>query len=284
MALRSCVEMRCEVVDKWLKVGLLAALLMGAGYFFGTVCTQMGQAYTLILAPSGELLPLLLRLLLALGAVAVTAGLVAALVRPVWVGIAAFALSGVALLLGWQVTAGSGLLVLVYLLAASICAVGIAKELNQRTRFSVQPVCQGNGLLLTALVLVACGSLYLGYAAHVEREGLLLPESTIDLLVEQVERQIASRTPAEQREEVLAEFRQEFRRGVDQFLEHTAKPYQPLIPLVVAAGMFMPLVTITRLLAWVPMLVLGAAFRLLRALGIARIVTEVREVERLVVG
>jgi len=270
-------------MSKWLKTAFLAALLMGAGYFFGTVCDQIGQAYELILFPSGKLLDLLLLFLLAMGAVIVTAGLVAALLRPVWVGIIAFGLSGSAMLLGWQVTLGSGILSLVYLLAASLYAVGVARELNQRIGFSVRPIGAGQGMLLMTLALVACSSLYFGYAAYIEREGFSLPESYIEMFMDQMEKQIKARVPAEEREEVVAEFRGEFRRTVDEFLESTVKPYERFIPLALAVSLLMPLVTITRLLAWVPTVILGVVFPLLTALGVTKVIRETREVQRLVI-
>jgi hypothetical protein len=142
-------------INKWLKVTFFVLLLVGAGYFFGTVCRQIGQAYRLILSPSEELLSLLLWLLLALGAIAVIAGLVAALLRPVWVGIIAF--------------------------------------------------------------------------------------------------------------------------------ERTVKPYEQFIPLAIAASLFMPLITISRLLAWVPTMFLSIVFPVLKALGVTKVVSETREVQRLVI-
>jgi hypothetical protein len=106
-------------MNKWLKMASLAALLIGTGYFFGTICRQIGLAYELILAPSRELINLLLQFLLALIAMGITAGLVATLLRPIWAGVFAFILSGLAILLGWQVTTGNSiLLVLIYVLIA----------------------------------------------------------------------------------------------------------------------------------------------------------------------
>ena len=271
-------------MNKWLKVAFLAALLMGAGYFFGIVCHQIGQAYELILHPSKELLNLLLWFLLALGAVAVTAGLVAALVRPVWLGILVFAFSGLTMLLGWEVTVASTVLVLVYLLVGSLYVVGVARELNERIRFSVRTISDAQGMLLMTMTLMACGSLYLGYAAHIEREGFSLPEFYIEIFMEQMEKQIEARVPAEEREEVVAQFAEEFRRAVDEFFERTVKPYERFIPLAIAAGLFMPLVTITRLLAWVPSVVLSVVFPFLAALGVTKVVSETQEVQRLVIS
>jgi hypothetical protein len=270
-------------VSKWLKIAFLAALSIGAGYFFGTVCGRIGHASELILAPSGELLTLLAWFLLAVGTVAVTAGLVAALVRPVWGGFIAFALSGLAMLLGWQVAAVNGALVLVYAVAACAYAGGVARELNERTEFSVRPVSASQGMLRMTLTLVACGSLYVGYAAHVEREGFSLPEVYVEAFVNQMERQIEAQVSAEEREEAVRGFREGFRSTIDEFIERRVKPHEELIPLGVAAGLFMPLLTTTTLLAWVPTVILSLAFRLLTAWGVTKVVSETREVKRLVI-
>jgi len=271
-------------MSKWCKVAFFAALAIGAGFLFGTVCGRTGEAYALILAPSRQLLGLLLRLLLAIGALAVSAGFVVALVRPVWVGFIAFTLAGLAMLLGWQVAVPSGILVALYLLGAFVYAVGVARELNERIAFSVRPIAQGQGVLLMSLMLVACGSLYLGTAAHVEQEGFSIPESYLETLMEQMEKRIETQVPAEERAAAVAEFRQEFQRTVDEFLERTVKPYERFIPLGIAVSAFMSLLTITRLLAWVPTAVLDIGFRLLAALRVTETVLETREVQRLVLG
>ena len=271
-------------MSKWIKGIFIAVFLIGAGYFFGTTLKQIGQAYELMLSPSWELLNLLLWFLLALGVVAVTSGLVAVLVRPVWVGIIVFALSGVAMLLGWQVTVGSGILALVYLIAASSYSISIVRELNERIRFSVRPIGRSQGMLLMALVLIACGSLYFGCATYIEREGFSIPEFYTEMFMKQMEKQIEARVPAKERREVMAEFRKEFQRGVDEFFESKVKPYEKFIPLAIAIGLFMTLVTITRLLGWVPTVFLSIIFPLLKVLGVTKVVSETREVERLTLG
>jgi hypothetical protein len=82
----------------------------------------------------------------------------------------------------------------------------------------------------------------------------------------------------------LARFRNEFRRIVDEFFERTVKPYEQFIPLAVAASLFMPLVTISSLLAWVPTMLLSIVFPVLKALGVIKVVSETREVQTLVIG
>jgi len=54
-------------------------------------------------------------------------------------------------------------------------AVGVAKELNAHIKFSVRCMSIRKDVLLMALAAVACRSLGIGYAAHVEREGFSIP-------------------------------------------------------------------------------------------------------------
>jgi len=146
----------------------------------------------------------------------------------------------------------------------------------------VRPISEGQGTLLMALILVACGSLYLAYAPHIEREGFSVPDFYVETFMQQMEKQVEARVPADQRQEIVAEFREEFGRAIDGFFERTLKPYERFIPLFIAAGLFMPLLTMPRLAAWVPALPLSVLFRLLEALGVVKAVTETREVQRLV--
>lgn len=115
---------------KLLKILFFAALLIAAGYFFGSVCAQVNQQYQLIFSLSKDLLSLVFGVLLALGTVAVAAGIVAVLFRPFWVCIVAFGLSTLAMLFGWEWRAGASILALLYFFVSLIYARGIAQELD----------------------------------------------------------------------------------------------------------------------------------------------------------
>ena len=54
--------------------------------------------------------------------------------------------------------------------------------------------------------------------------------------------------------------------------------------MAIAASLFMSLVTIIRLLAWVPTAFLSIIFPLLAALGMTEVVSETQEVQRLVIS
>jgi hypothetical protein len=272
-----------ERMNKRLKVAFLVALLMGSTYFFGSICGQFGHTYELILSPSWDLLYLFLWFLLALCLVMVTAGLVAALVQPVWIALTAFAASGLVMLAGWRLTMVSAIVIAVYVLAAFSYSWSVSRELANRIKFSAESLRVGQATLMIALIIAACGSLYLGCAAHIEREGFSMPEYYEGIIMEQVEKQIEARAPAEERERMVSEFREEFPGAVEEFIDDTLNPYEKFIPLGIAVGPFMSLVTITRLLAWLPILVLRLVFSLLTALRLTKMVSETRQVQRLVI-
>ena len=149
-------------MDRWLKIVFFAVLLIAAGYLFGHVCQQTQQGYELLFAPSAkDALRLALWLLAALGAMAFTAGLVAALLRPLWVGFAAFTLSALAMLLGWGLEATSGALAVVYFLASALYVWGVARGLEERLNFSVRPISQSQSTLLMALAIVVLSLIHI---------------------------------------------------------------------------------------------------------------------------
>ncbi len=268
-------------MSPWIKIAAVALPLIGSGYYFGWICLQFDQAFVLLLSPSLQLLQLLGLFLLALGAVLLSAGLAAGVVRPLWLGILLFALSAGAVLVSFPLTVIGGLLALAYLLGGTLYASRVAKELDQRVSFSVTPMEQAQGVLLSALILMACFRLYLGYAEHIRQEGFSMPETYIQVFADQMAEQVAAGAPPEQREEAVSEFKREFQSRMQSFVDQTVKPYEPWIPVAMAAGVFMTLHTIVSFLSWIPVVALRLVFPLLNALKVTRVVTESREIERL---
>ncbi len=277
-------------VGKAMKMIVFSALLMAAGYFFGLTCGQVGRAHGMLFSPSRDALYLAGQLMLAIGALAVTSGIVAVLFRPFWTCFVAFVLSGAAILVAWEVSLGSGITVLVYLVASLLYTRGVIVELNNRVRFSVRPVAESQKILLMTLAAVACASLYLGYASKIEREGFSLPpsarEAITQMIMTPIERRIeqqADLTP-EEKEEILAEMHAQMESEWLEPMEETLRRYEPFVPIGIAVMLFMSLTSIVSLLSWVPTLVLGVVFPLLTAMRVTQVVTETREVEWLTLG
>lgn len=277
-------------VGRAMKMIVLSALLIAAAYFFGLTCGRVGQTYEMLFSPSRDVLYLVAWLLLAMGALAVTSGIVAVLFRPFWTCLVAFILSGAAMLVAWEISLGSGIAVLVYLVVSLLYTRSVIAELNNLVRFSVAPVARSQTILLTTLAAVACISLYLGYAARIEREGFSLPPRARDaitrMVVMPIERRVEGQAglTQEEKEKMLAEVRAEMESQLLRPMEETLRRYEQFVPIGIAAMLFMSLISIARLLSWVPALILGVVFLLLAALRVTHVVTETREVERLMLG
>ncbi len=302
-------------IAKLVKMMIFAGLLIGAGCLLGNTCELIYQQHQLVLSPSRELLYLFLRFLLAAGIIALTGGLVAALIRPLWASSIAFLLSGLAMLLAWELKPETGILTAIYVLASLLYSWGVASEMDNRIKFSLRPISESQPILLLALAVLASASLYLGYKAEIGREGFSLPpsfkDSMTNLIEQATEEQLDPRLeslleplleaqlqeiPPElrqkaketflnqfntQKDAFLQQFSEQFDKQFTKFFEEAVKPYERFIPIVLAIALFQPLLIITRLLGPLPVWVLRALFPILGLLRITQVVTETREVERL---
>ena len=269
--------------SKLLKIALISFPLIAAGYLFGTICNQVSLSYNLMINPSINLIYLLIRLIATIFIMAVTAGLVAALIRPVYLGSFVFLLSGISILLGWQVLLVPGILTLIYVIAATFYTIGIANELRERIKFSVRPIIESQRMLLMALLIVSCGSLYLGCLDQINRDGLIIPDTYIEIFMKPLKQQILGQMPEPQREKAAVEMEDQFQGMVDRTLEETIKPYERYIPLMIAGGVLLTLNTILSFLSWIPPILISIILQLFKEMKIISEISETKEVKRIVI-
>lgn len=274
---------------KLVKIVVLVLLLIPAGVFFGLACQNINQQYELLLALDKEVVRSFAELLLAVGTVAVVGGLVAALVRPVWICVVGFALSALAVLLAWELSLASGISALIYFLVGAGYSRGVAEALDNRLKFSVEGISGSQSTLLAGLAIAASVSLYFGYAAQVAEQGFEFPPAIRDTITEfsmvPMRTQIEARTDltSEQKEVLAAQMGE----GLDQFMastEEMIEPYERFVPVAVAFMLFQLLAVINSLFFWVPIVVLAVLFPILTAVGVVKKTTETREVQRLGLG
>ncbi len=267
--------------SKLVKPAIFILLLIAASCFLGIICNQIGQLADTIFSPSMDTLYPFLWLLLALALVAITAGLVAALVRPLWMCFIAFALSSLALFFFWGINLISLALAVIYLLAGLLYSQGVAKGLNERINFSVHPIQDNQTILLTVLIIAACALFYAGYAAQIESEGFTTPPFVIDMVRGMAEGQIEGSTDLtpQEKEQVMAGVSQE----IKQQLEDRIEPYQQFVPIGVAIVLLSTLMTIIGFLLWLPTLILRGIFAILAACHVTKVVTETQEVKRVTI-
>ena len=258
-----------------IKTTIFATLLIGSMVYFGFVCEWIGN---ITVSLSWDLLWLVLWLFLGLLLVAVTAGLVAALVRPLWLSIIVFALSALAMLIAWEFSLVSGILALVYIALTSFYAWQIKRELANRIKFSMGPISQNQSILLLVLLAVACTSLYFGFAAQMPEEGISIPPSVMEMIIDLVDGQLPPDMDPVERATILAEIENQLQLWVSTYIG----PYQQYIPIAGAVAVFATLYTLTRLLSFIPTLLLRGIMPLLTVTGVIKRVPETVEAERLV--
>lgn len=263
----------------------LAVLLLAASFGFGWACRIAEREYQAALTPSVRTLYPVLWLILASLALLAVAGLVAILVRPLWASLLVFMLSSLTMLFGWRLAPASAIAVGLYLLLSPFYAWRVAAELEERIRFSIRAVSEGQSLLIIALAVAASASIYLGAGTYIEREGFSLPiakEAVLKIIEPQLKAQFAAQPgmPAEQREKALADFRRQLEEGWAG-IEGKVRAFGRFIPPLLALSLFQLLVVVVRLLDWAPKLVLRVLLFFLRSVGLVKVVKEMQEVERL---
>jgi len=269
------------------KIMVVTILLIAAGFFFGSACERINQQFYLILLLDRDFLYVLLSLLLAMATVAVTGGLVAVLVRPFWICVVAFAISALAAFFAWEVSLASGVAALIYLIVSVLYARGVAGALDNRLKFSVEPISGSQSILLAGLAIAACTSLYFGYAAEIEERGFAFPPAMREMIKEMtmapMSAQIEAQTnlTSEEKDALLAQVMEGFEEQWMRPMEEMIQSYERFIPLMVAFMLFQVLAVINTLFSWIPIVILAIIFPILTGLGVTEKVIETREVERL---
>ena len=269
-------------VARIVKIVVFGSLLAGAGCFLGLVLRWAGDGWEHLIPPTWDALYLGIWFLGAVVAVAVTGGLVAILLRPLWVAATAFAVSALALFLTWEISVVGIIVAVIYLLVGLLYVAGVRREIANRIRFSVWHMMRSQIILFVVLTAIACTSLYFGYAEEIDREGFSIPDETVDWVVEiadehMIDRILPANTTIEERGDALTELRDYLEDDIESDIE----PYEGYIPVGLAAIVFGVLTPATFIISWIPLLVLLLAFLLLTRFGVVKKVAKAVEVIRL---
>jgi hypothetical protein len=269
------------------KIAVLVLLLIGAGFSFGRACQEINEQYQLLLSLDRDFAYGVLMLLMAIALVAIAGGLVAALVRPLWIPILGFGLSALAAFFAWELSLASGLTALIYFAVSIPYTRGVAEALENRLKFSVQAISGSQSILLAGLAIAASVSVYFGYAGEIDERGFQLPPAMGDMITEfssaPMMAQIDARTDLteEERETMAAQITEGFEQWMTS-MEDIIQPYERFIPIMVAFMLFQVLAVVNTLFSWAPILVLAMLFPILTRLGVAREITATETVVHLV--
>ena len=268
---------------KWLKYGLFTFIHLITSYALGRMCNQLSLSYELILSPSKELLEKLIFLLISLGGVIVSAGIVSLLMKPLWATVIAFLLSSMLILFGWQqFTITVGIILFVYVVICCYAAHCVHAEQKEHIHFSTKPFKDSLGLFSFALLIVACGSVFVGSKDVIDRSGFEIPASYLKIFMDPFKEQALSQVPYTEHKKVEEEFEEQMQGMMDGFTEKI-KPIEKYIPLIIGATFLTTLLTVNQILSSVWLLILQAVIKVFTSVGIIKIVTETRDVEKAVI-
>jgi hypothetical protein len=269
------------------KIVVFLLMLIGAHVLFGSTCNKVQSQYEALFTLGSASLNLAIWVFGSILLVALTGGLVAALVRPFWVIALGFFLSSLAMLLTWGINIYSTLASLIYFLVAIGFSNTVVDELKVRLNFSVKPIQQEQNLLLLGLALMIGASFALGYLEDARQSQAMIPpvykQIVSDMVTRTLVTQIEKQTAIGPTEKAMA--LQQLQQGLEKFwseTELTIQPYAPYLPFVIGALSFWILFSLLSLISWIPPLLLSGFFPLLKAIGVTHEVAETKEARRLV--
>ena len=254
---------------KTVKILVLMILLVAASYFFGTLCHRVSGIGDGIFAFTAENLRLFIELLVSIGIMAITAGLVAVLLRPFWTCVVAFALSSLTIFLAWQFSTASTVAVVLYFLVGLWYCRGVCKGLEERIKFSSRAISENQTIILIILIVAITTSFYIGYSKQFDQQGFSTPSFVTEIAV-----RIENPEPG-----TKAEFIAEFDKQVKDLIE----PYERFVPFAMSFFFFVALDFVVFILGWIPILLLRLILCILIHLQVIKVRSEMREVQRLTI-
>lgn len=269
-------------MDKRIKFIIVAGLHVLSGTYLGVICKEAQNTAPMLMNPTSELLTVGIKMLIAVGGVILTSGLVAIIIQPFYAQAAVFILHGAAVLLTWKEFSLIGLIfTIVYVLMGIRFTFSVQQRMKDRIRVSLQPVSESRMIVLIGLVLIICSSLYLGIKAEVDAHGFHLPEGLLMAFIEPFKEGAMAGQSQEQREQAEAQFEEEFSKAMQQMQRETLKPIEAYIPILIPVMLFFLLETVINLLSFIPMLLLDVIFRLLKMAHFVKIEKISGEIEKL---
>jgi len=265
------------------KIVVFLLMLIGAHVLFGVACSKVQSQYEALFTQGKPLLNLVLWVFGSILFLALTGGLVAALVSPFWIIALGYFLSALAMFLMWKIGIITAAASLIYFLIAVGFSITVVEELKVRLSFSVKPIQQEQKFLLFGLALMIGVSFSLGYLEDARQSNAMIPPAYKQMVSDMVTRtmvaQIERQTAIGPTEKAMA-----LQQGLEKFwadTERTIQPYAPYLPLVIGALLVWLLETFLGLVSWIPPLLLSGFFPLLKAIGVTHEVVETKEVRQL---
>lgn len=266
------------------KTSICVILLIVCVGFFAKVSASLSDDYFLLIMPTAaKTIPWLIRLAISSLLFAVSAGVVAVIVRPVWVAVLTY-LAG-AFVYVFVVGANNTTWIVAGIIFAcmSLYALYVSKQLKNQVNFSLHPLSDMKMILFSLLAALISVSFALGYSTDSARHGgyIFPPEIKtlgVNYLYDQqkplIEKQPGTKA---QKEKALKAAREKMQSTIDD-AEKAFKPIQTAIPAMLGASLFFIAQLVFILLSFVAMGLLSLLFFILKITHFTHLANEMREV------
>jgi len=253
----------------WFKLMLLLGLFLVSSYYFGLVLSWIGASASFAFESPKMLFRLLFYYMGAVFGLGLMAGVIAGIIRPIWLAVLMFILSGVVLIWSWGPTVLYASFGLIYILMGILYVYGVQKEYKNRIKFSTSPVSQNLKSLSILMVALACVSLYFGYSSYVEEKSADLFQKVITKAVAPIRDQVVfgleSQLSAQFQGGIDQSFDQELSKGLSVFFDNdNNQKYLKYFAIFLVITIFGPLFIITRLLMFGVAILIGPLLYILR--------------------
>ncbi len=274
------------LVPHIIKTVILVLLYGAAAYFFINSCKQIADNFLLLFLFKAESVPYLIQLGIFILLFALAAGLVAVLVRPIWLLYPVAVLPAIILPVVFGFSGMIGIFAAVTALFLVIYVSGVENKLKNQIKFSLNPLAEANRTLYFIIPLLISMALALGYAADMaKRDYIILPEyrqMSIDYSSKQISATIEKdeTIPAEMRG-IAIKKAQESMEKMWTDLDRTFKPYTEYVPAYIGLLVFSLVKLAASLLGAIPLLLISGIIALLKKIKVINLKTETMEVSRL---
>lgn len=285
-------EAPTQKTDKKLDIGsivktaLCVLAFLSTATFFSFTCRDLTNNYLLLLTPSyTATVPWLIQLSIASLLLATASGIVAVLVRPLWLTIVVY-ITGSALA-GFVIQPNAIIAVTMIALALFLVTylLFIRQQMQNQIHYSLHPLSDSKVMFFIFLAIIVSVSFGNGYINDSTRRNYVVPPEVktivlnqavgfTDTVVESLYEQPAQRQVAKQAAQAST------KEALDN-MEKELAPHIKTIPIVLGVTLFSIALSFFFLLSFLLMPIVRTVFFLLRTTKFAHVTTETREVSRL---
>ena len=271
-------------VDKVINIVFSVRVLICIAAFLGTMAAFSYVTRDLPTAKEA-IVPWFIRLSAFSVLLAVFAGVVVVLVRPLWIVIVTYFIAAVLYPLIIGVNAATLIGAGVFFIFLVLYVTTVARQLNNQVHFSTHPLSDMKVLLFLILSVLATLTFGLGYTRDAASRNYIIPPEVkapiVNMIIEQGKSLLDKQTgsPA-QKKEALRQFSQKTQEVADEY-EKKIIPYRNYIPVIIDIILFSLLGTVFLVLSFIMPFVLKLVFLILKITHFSHEFAEMREVRYL---